>query len=61
MRKYTSNGYEWYYSRQTQLWTIYKINGQGERVGKMTQFDNKEQLVNAYPQIKFKFASGKQK
>lgn len=53
MKTYYDNGYRYFYDWHLQLWTIYKIDIEGNQFGDADYKNNRKDLIRFYPDFKF--------
>lgn len=53
MTTYQDNGLRYFYDVHVRMWTLYKIDNEGNQVGHAEYFGNKGQLKANYPYLKF--------
>ncbi len=54
MTTYQENGYRYFYDTHGKMWTVLKIDENGDQVGWAEYFNDRKQLLANYPNFKFK-------
>lgn len=44
--------YRYFYDRGVRFWTVYELDGKGNQIGDAEYYNDKKQLVEAYPKFK---------
>lgn len=53
MTTYQDNGLRYFYDVHVRMWTLYKIDSEGNQLGPAEYFGNKSQLKANYPNLTF--------
>ena len=53
MNTYRDNGFEYFYDTSLRLWTLYKVDDNGNQIGDAYYYNDQNQLFNHHPELNF--------